>query len=391
MASPDFSNYIDLTLFDTTANTIYNDAVEYAKTSFPEFSPRVGTVENAILEAFAHASFNLTSTINRLPDGLMEGLLKLMGFSRIEATPASGVIEIEVTINTGVTISAGTIVSYDVFDTGGVLTQYLFETTEDLTIASGNTSGTVNVVAVATEEYPDIPVPQSLTLVSTTPYVFQVELQSLSTVGTNTESDEEYFNRAVRYLASLSTAIVTANQMTNYVSVTYPTVSRFKVYDLTDSSDMDFTAADAAGEVTVALCDSAGDPIETEQKAIIQSDIESRVVAGLNINLYDMQTFDVDVTATVVVESNYSTATVSLAVSEAIENYLSISGWDWQQGISQQRLSAIASRVPGVSYIMSASSSLPTSVPDLATESAGDITILEKGAIPIGSCTTTAV
>jgi len=391
MASPDFSDYVDLTLFDTTANTIYNEAIEYAKTAFPEFSPRVGTVENAILEAFAHASFNLTTTINRLPDGLMEGLLKLMGFSRIEATPAAGVVSIEVTINTGVTISAGTIVSFDVFDTGGVLTQYLFETTEDLIISSGNTSGTVNVVAVSAEEYPDIPVPQALTLVSTTPYIFQVELQSVSTVGTNTESDEEYFNRASRYLASLSSALVTANQMTNYISTMYPTVSRFKVYDLTESVDMDFSAADAAGEVTVAMCDSIGDPIDSAQKTIIQDDLESKVIAGLNVGLYDMQIFDVDVVAEVVVETNYSTATVSLAVSAAIESYLSIAGWDWQEGVASNRLSAIAARVPGVKYVVSMSSTLPTSVPSLASESAGEITIIEKGAIPIGSCTTTAV
>lgn len=389
MSNPNFRNYVDFTVFDLDAATVYSEAVEYAKTSFPEFTPRVGTIENALLEATSFQTKYMVDAVNRLPNGLMEGLLKLMGFNRISATASQATVLFEVTVDTGVTISAGTVVSYDVI-VDGVLTQYLYETQEDLVIAIGNTSGTAAVVAVNPSEYPEIPIGSTLTLVSTSPFIFDITLSSLSSVGKDAETDSEYFARGATFLASLNNSLVTSAQMTNYIAVTYPTVARFKVYDLTDSSDMDFSADSQAGKVTVALCDSIGDPIGAEQKTIIQNDLESRTVAGLTVGLYDMQVFNVDVAAQVVVQPNYSTATVSTAVSEAIEQYLSIPGWDWKKNIDSRLLTAIAAKVSGVAYVVSISCSLPTAVPDIATEDSGDITILEKGAIPLGECTTTA-
>ena len=390
MASPDFTPYVDLTLFDLTAQSIYQESVEYAKTAFPEFNPRPGTVENALLESSALQASTLVTAINRLPDSLMQGLLALMGFARISATPSLAVVEFEVTINTGVTISAGTVVSYDVFDGDGVLTQYLYETTQDLEIASGNTSGTVSVQAVTPSEYPDVPIGSSLTLISTSPYILTVSLDSLSTVGANAETDTEYFNRAVKFLASLNASLTTSSQMTNYIATVYPTVAKFKVYDLTDNDDMDFDTADAPGFVTVALCDENGDPIASPQKTIIQNDLSGKTVAGLTVELYDMESFAVDVEVSVVAEDNYSTATVSTAVSSAIESYLSVLGWNWLESVDAKYLTAIASRVAGVKYVDSVECSLPTATP-LASEDGVSIDILQKGAIPIGSCTTTAV
>jgi hypothetical protein len=147
MASPNFSDYVDLTINDKSITDVYNDAVEYAQTAMPEFTPRVGTVENALLEAVSHTTGSLIAAINRLPDGLMEGILNLMGFSRIEATPSTGTVEIELSVNTGATISAGTVFSYDVYDASGALTQYLYESINDITIASGDTTGSVSVTA----------------------------------------------------------------------------------------------------------------------------------------------------------------------------------------------------------------------------------------------------
>ena len=37
MASPDFSQYIDLTINDKQPDGIYNEAVEYARLALPEF------------------------------------------------------------------------------------------------------------------------------------------------------------------------------------------------------------------------------------------------------------------------------------------------------------------------------------------------------------------
>lgn len=467
MASPNFLNYVNLTVNDKEITDVYDEAIEYAQTAMPEFTPRVGTVENALLEAVSHTTGSLIATINRLPDGLMEGLLNLMGFSRIEATAGTGTVEIELSVNTGATIVAGTVFSYDVYDGAGVLTQYLYETINDITIASGDTTGSVSVIASDPSLYPDTPTPSNLTVVSSTPFILSATLTSLASLGTDTETDSEYFNRAVTYLGSLSSSITTASQLTNYISTNYPTVSRYKVYDLTQAKENDivnavltsnvvtlttryahgfsvgnvvdvadmataayngtytitavpttttfryaktntniataattvgsvvlgdgmlFSTANVGGAVTISLCDSVGDPVSTAQKLSIKNDIESRVVAGLNVYLHDMNTFDVTVSATIVVEANYSTSDVGSAVSAAIESYLSISGWDFSQSINHLYLTTIASKIVGVKYVDSMTVSVVGS-PSFASNNVDDVTILEKGAIPIGDCTTIA-
>lgn len=467
MASPNFSEYINLTVNNKQIVDIYDEAVEYAQIALPEFSPRVGTIENALLEAVSHSTGSLISMINSLPDGLMEGLLNLMGFTRIEATPSTATVLVELSINTGATISSGTVFSFDVYDSSNVLTQYLYETVNDLTITSGNTTGSVSVIATDPSVYPDIPVPSNLTVVSSTPYILAVTLTGLASVGTDTETDAEYFNRAVTFLGSLSSAITTASQLTNFIAINYPTVSRYKVYDLTQAKENDivnavlatnvvtlttryahnfsvgdsvlvsgmanavyngtytitvvpttttfsyaktnanittavttvgavvlangmlFATSNVGGAVTISLCDSTGASISVAQKLAISTDIQSRVVAGLNVFLHDMNTFNVNVSCTVVVEPNYSTSDVGTAVSEAIENYLSVAGWDFSASINNLYLTTIASKVVGVKYVSALDVDIAGST-TFATNNGLSVTVLEKGAIPIGACTTIA-
>ena len=475
MTSPNFAQYIDLTVNNKTSEDVYDEAVEYAQTTLPEFSPRVGTIENAILEAVSYSTGSLIQMINSLPDGLMEGLLKLMGFARIEATASTALVSIELSINTGATIASGTVFSYDVYDSNNVLKQYLYETKNDVSILSGSNTVDAQVIASDPSVYPDIPVPTNLTVVSSTPFIQQVTLISLTSIGTDSETDSEYFNRATTFLGSLSSAITTASQLSNYISVNYPTVSRYNVYDLTQAKENDIVNAvlasnvvtltsryahkfsvgdsvvisgmanavyngtytitvvpttttfryaktnanitatglttvgdvvvsigavilasgmllstsDVGGAVTISLCDSTGSPITVTQKLAISTDIQNRVVAGLNIFMHDMNTFNVLVACNIVVESNYSTASVGTAVSEAIEKYLSISGWDFSSTINNLYLITIASKIVGVKYVSSLDVNISGST-TLASDNGLSVTILEKGAIPIGDCTTIA-
>jgi hypothetical protein len=387
---PDFSPYIDLSFYDEEPKSIYDAAVEYAQTSLPEFTPRVGTIENAILESVAYATSSLAVAINRLPDGLMEGILVLMGFARLEATPAAGTITFTLSDSTGRTVTAGTIVSYDVFDSEGALTQYLFETTDDLEIPSGSDTGTIGVASVDSASFPIIPVGATLTLVSTTPFVLDVVLTSLVSLGTDSETDQEYFARGRAYLASLSTGLVTRSQLVNYLSINYPTLGRVSVYDLTNSTLVEFSDPDAPGYVTIFVCDSAGDPYGSTQKTAILDDIKSRTVAGLGVSVVDMKTEEMSVTVAVEALDAYSTAAVAVSVSAAVESYLSVAGWDFSELVNTKRLISLIAQVPGVSLVDTVTLSVPAGATYLSMSS-GNVAISEKGVIPIGSCTTTAV
>ena len=102
-----------------------------------------------------------------------------------------------------------------------------------------------------------------------------------------------------------------------------------------------------------------------------------------------MNTFNVDVSATIVVLPNYSTATVGTAVSEAIEAYLSVAGWDFATSVNSLYLTTIASQVVGVKYVSAMDATINGST-SFATDNGNDVTILEKGVIPVGACTTVA-
>ena len=251
MASPDFSEYIDLTIYDLEPVDIYNDAVEYARTALPELEVRAGTVEDALIQAMSYSTALLVGSINRMPDGLMEGILKLMGFSRLEATYSEGSATFTVDDNNGQTVPAGTVIAYEEVSAEGIVTSWTYETLTDLIIGVGSTTGTVNIRAINPGLYPSIFSGQNLVLVSPAAGVLTVDLVSQTAVGTNSESDTQYFTRGSQYLGSLSNALATRTQIQNYIDVNYSTVPIRHVFDLTSNIQGSWIAAASPGWIGI--------------------------------------------------------------------------------------------------------------------------------------------
>lgn len=233
MPSPDFSNYIDLTINDLQPGDIYDAAVEYARTALPEFAPRAGTVEDAVIQATSYIAGTTVGAINRLPDGLMEGVLKFMDILRNEATFGSA--SIEFTLGTaGETVPAGTIAVYETTD-GDVRVQYPFELESEVTAAAGETT----VVGVATSQVagilPTITSGTTLILSQPSAIVLSATTTGSITQGNRPETQAEYFARATSKLESLSAVLATARQVENYILTNYSEVYRCKVYDLTEA------------------------------------------------------------------------------------------------------------------------------------------------------------
>lgn len=233
MTSPDFTEYVDLTLNDVQPPSIYAGAVTYAKTALPEFQPRQGTVEDALLQAMSYVAGQVTGAINRLPDGLMEGLLRLFGFERDESSFATGSVIFTAIDSSGVVIQAGTRVAFT--ETNDLETiQHVFVTDEQVTISAGSTVSTaVPVTAVASGPKPSITSGDPLTLLTASNRLLSAEFSGTLTQGTESETDEEYFNRGATFLASLSQSLATGDQVTNYLLTNYSSVVRAKTFDLT--------------------------------------------------------------------------------------------------------------------------------------------------------------
>lgn len=380
MASPDFSTYIDLTIYDVEPYTIYEDAVTYAKTALPELQPRRGTVEDALLQATAYSTSLMVGAINRLPNGLMEGILNLMGFTRLEATYATGTVLFTVYNNAGMTIRAGTVIQYEVVD-GTTITSYPFETIADLVIPEGDTTGEIGIKALSAGLYPLLLIGQALTLVSPAASVLTAVLTENLLIGSNAEGDAAYFNRATQHLSTLNTTLCTAGQISNYIKVNYPNITYFQVYDLTIAGNMSFDWV-APGYITIAMCDVVGDPISNTIYDPMFADITERGVAGLAYNQYDMIHENLNISCEIVVSSGYSPSTVATNVKTAIESYLSFEGFDFSQYVYANQLVAIASQVAGVRYVTSLTMD---SYEGAGTIVDGVLTLTNKGEIPIGA------
>lgn len=390
MSSPDFSQYVDLTLYDVEPQDVYSAALTYAQTALPEFIPVIGTVEDAVLQATSYMTYILAAGINRVPNGLMEGIIKLMGFSRREATFATGSALFTLSVNTGTTIPEGTIIAYTTTIDNEVVA-YSFATTTDTIVPSG--SDTVSIAIEATEEgqYPTLLDTQQMILISSVPTILEVSLDADIVNGINSETDAQYFDRAAQFLSSINTSLATKRQLVNYIAANYPTVNISAVYDTTNSAgNLLFATAAAPGYVTIAVAQSDGTALGSTIKNALQADVAGKAIAGLNVGVIDITTFSCSIAVSIAVVSGYTPATVQASVADAIESYISPLGWDQEQTINPNKIVALIAVLPGVGYVSSVTLTIPTS-PANVTLASNVITIAKKAYFPVGIATVTVI
>jgi hypothetical protein len=383
MTSPNFSQYIDLTIYDVDAFQVYNDAIVYARDAVPEFQPRTGTLEEAIMQAISFNTALLSSQINRLPDGLMEGMARLSGLERLEATFATGEAVFEVFDDNGVTIPAGTVIAYEEIN-DDIVTSYAFETVGDLVIPVGSTTGTANIQATDAGVYPALLATQELELVSPAPGVIGIELASAISVGTNAETDTDFFNRATRHFSSLSSALATKNHLINYIRANYPSIGAVAVFDLTNpSGSLEWGEVPEPGYVTIVVSDVLGGEFLTSQTTQLIEDISSKTVAGLVVDATNPVPVNVEVDVDIVVADGYDATETRNAVSAYLENRLSTLGYDFSGTIIKNELISAVANITGVRYVRTLT--MVSGSPSALTEDGdGNLDFFYKNGVPNG-------
>lgn len=356
----DFSEYVYLVPFDVSPTAVYLDSIEYAKIALPEFQPRQGTPEDAILQAISYISALNISAINRLPDRLMAGLVGMMGVEINDGTQA--VIDVEFTCidYDGTIVPQGTIVRYD-YEFLGEQKSIYFETIEEGTIASVVYTGTealptVIVEARAIDVGATLPIPVGTVLEIDTPTssIVSATVDDFVSNGTSPETTEQFLNRAVQFLGSLSSSFGRASQIDGYVLSTFSsTVSRCKAYDLTNSaSGLEWADADEPGYVTVFVY-GINSALTIDQKSDILIDVQDRTVAGLELEVRDANIVNIEVDIQVAYSSSYESTVVQENVETVLTNYFSAINYRFTEGIKLSEFYSIASSVPGVLYVQS--------------------------------------
>jgi len=453
MPSPDFSNYIDLTINDKQPGDLYDESVDYARLAMPEFSPRPGTIEDAILQAAAYVGSVNLGNINRLPDGIMEGVLRYLDILRKEAT--FGSVELEFTLSeNGGTVPASTLAVYEIVS-GDDIIQYPFSTDSTVVADSASATVTVNATSLTAGILPTIASGTQLILAQPSGTILDVVTSSNVTQGSLAETTTEYFSRGTTHLESLSSVLATAAQVENYVLTNFVDVHRCKVYDVSraayhsasagvlnavnDNSDVatvstsadfidlcndvntdlfmvlgpDFygdntyqsiiktgvyqgassgsssvtytninTAAsgnagpisvlsmnsiehalegDSPGFFVIFACDSGGSPLPDSLKTEIIDAVALRIPAGIEFELLDAYPFDISIVATISINPEFGANSVATNVASAIESYLSLAEWpNWNTTVRIFDIVISASRVAGVDYVYSVTTSVPS-------------------------------
>lgn len=386
----DFSQYISLRPFDASPTAIYLDAIDYARVVLPEFQPRQGTPEDAILQAISYISSLNISAINRLPDRLMSGLVGMMGIDLDDGTKT--IIDVKFTSTTadGTTIPQGTVVRYD-YEFLGDRNSIYFETSEELVIAAVDEEDPLpfGVVEAASLDVGQIiPLEDGYLFEIETPTtdILQAELDSTVTQGLNPETEIEYLTRAVNFLSSLSSSFAKAEQVDSFISSSYlSTISRSKTYDLTNSNpiggNLEIGDPDQVGYVTIFVY-GINDFATSEQKTDLLAEVQHRSVAGLEIGIENVRIVEIEIEATVSHSSEYESAVISQNIKSALSSYFSPANYRFSECIKISEFYAIMSSVAGVLYITDLVVDEKSGGVEATIDADGNVNYIFKGSLP---------
>jgi hypothetical protein len=354
----DFSNYVYLTPYDVSPTSVYLDAIDYAKIVLPEFQPRQGTPEDAILQAVSYISALNMSAINRIPDRLMSGLVGMMGVEVDDGLKAVADVVFTAIDYEGTIIPQGTIVRYD-YEFLGEQRSVYFQTVEEGVIdavAPEDPLPTVTVEAEAIDVGVVLPIPDDteLTIDTPTSNVVSAVLETLVNAGKNPETSDEFLTRAVSFLGSLSSSFARASQIEGFVlSEFISTVSRCKVFDLTNASILDgleWDAADSPGHVTIFTY-GINQQLTEDQKLDILVAVQNRTVAGLDVGIQDANIVPLlSIEISVAHSSDYDSDTVEENIKSVLSSYFSPTNYRFSEVIKFSEFYSIISAVPGVIY-----------------------------------------
>jgi hypothetical protein len=364
----DFSRYVNLTIHDVDAGSLYRQMIEVARTVMPEFNLRRGTVEDSIFQSSAYTAAIATNAINRVPDGLMQGIVSLFGFQRNFGSRATITATASLYGTSGGAIPVGTQFRYRYVDSAnGTFSDYLFVTSEDTVItASANPTGTLQLTCDAFGEIPAANVGTALLPLSVDTDINTVTVTSFSN-GTNALTDAEYLDSAKTFLESISTTYVTAKQLESAILSNFPIVARCKVFDLMDPN--------TDRGVQVLLPNNPGSnlnsslykgyvgifvygferTLNTTELGSIQSFAASSSMAGLDIEVVNFQTVTPTIAVTASYDSSFSQASTTESIKLSLAEYLSPEYFPYEEiSILSPRLrstilsSRLLSTVPGL-------------------------------------------
>ncbi len=350
MAAPDVTPYVDLTLTDVDAQTIADRALADAVSKFPEWQPREGNTEVALIEALALEVEEVTFAVNRLPGAVLEVLLRLYGLTRDAGAPATATVTFTLSDQLAHTIPAGTRLLLDLGpDSDGVE----LATDADLVIPAGVTTGAQRTTAVTatvnTVDGDGTVAGTALEVLDAVPYVDSAVLGSVLTGAREPEDGAAFLERGASRLQRLVTTLVLPEQFTA-AALEEAYVGRAFTVDRYDPGQVPPTGRN--GHVTVVASTTTGQPIAAGDKVTLETKLEAAALAALDVHIADPTITTVDVDVTVTRDGTRTAAQVQADTLAALDALLTPASWPFGSTVYRNELIALVDRVAGVDRVV---------------------------------------
>ncbi|CAB4193206.1 Baseplate protein J-like [uncultured Caudovirales phage] len=343
----DTTGYVDLTLFDTSAQDVYNNALSYATWVMPDWEPAETNTENVIMQAIALMISEGQYTMNRIPNAVVEVIMQLYGITRVTGDYPTVTVTFTTVDATGYTIPAGTEILYDLGDGGDPI---VFSLNSNVVIAAGLTTGTgVMTGSLAESRFNNIPAGTFFTVVTPLSFLLSVKSTTLITGGADSESDAAYFDRGMLRLARLTETLIRPSNFEAYTVEFDTTIYRAKCIDRYNPTGG--TPGTNNGYVTVAVYGN-GVPVSATVKASLLTALRAAAMSSLTITVIDPETINlVGIHATVVPLASYGNEATLAAVNTALRAYLSTATWPWATTLRWSNIVGVIENAAGVDYI----------------------------------------
>lgn len=389
--SVDFSPFINLRIYDKDPGQVYLTALEIMKLNVPQLSIRPGTIEDAMLQAFAFVSTIAINHINALPNRLVEGIANLMGTQRVTGTYASVTAMVTALDYAGGSLESGTIFQYTYTNSGVQTTEY-YELTTSVTIDTIEPdleddpptplpSTEVLLTAIELGQRKAIPEDALLVILNSQSVADSAVALSTFSQGVLPEDDAQFLSRFATQLQSMSNVLTTAKQIESYLLSKYTFISRAKAYDLTDGDlSSDISYADQPGFVTVYVY---GDerPLSSFERATVYKDLSETIMAGLQVVVKDITILKMVINAEVKIKdgSNYP-STIS-AIETSLLTLFSPSSYPMSDGAI--RKSTVFSQLNTVGNVVYTEQSMTMTCEQSTSDGANNLIFDNKGCLPL--------
>jgi hypothetical protein len=343
---------------ETDPDALAQEAFDRLGDLIPGWEPAEGNLDTIMLEVIARMAAETRDVASAVPTAIFRYYgASVMGIQPIDAAPASGSSTWTMIDNQGYTVPAGTAVAIAAAGDQRIA----FEVAFDVVVPPGSTATAAGEVPLVARQEGIVgnglvadPEP-----VDSLAFVESIALVGATGGGADAETDSAYLTRLADELRLLAPRPIVPDDFAT-LAKSIAGVARATAIDGYDPGPPALT--DQERTVTVALVDSAGDPVASPIKDAVLALLEAKREVNFQVFVVDPSYTPIDVDFTATAYPGFDPADVQAAAIAAVESYLSPATWGappfgetplWinETTVRLSEVSEVLNRVDGLHYV----------------------------------------